>query len=408
MNLFKNAMLFTAELPAIELMNDHLGQLMFQPVGESFMSSSGFVRNGFTGELVTPIAGGYSFTVRYDEKILPASAVAQAALDAIDALEDERGEDLNSDEREELRDKVYSDLVKKAITKSPVYVNCFYATATQHLIIPTTSKALSQTVMRLLIQAVGSVKTSTIWVDNVKGGLTTRLQALLGAHHMPTQEEAFGNFEPGDYVVLRKEKHKVVFDVGSLEVAKQGIIEALEKGMQAEAMKLRFNGVEFRLSHDFRLKQIDFTEEPTEEELEERYGDHADTAHIWRVDAGVQLLLMVSVVNELCEAFSYKPDVAEQAQAKGEDHRLSDSIPEKDDPLYQEAYDVVRDDQRASVSLLQRKLGVGYNRAARLMERLERESVVTEMDSYGRRQVLVKPRQVDVEDLTGKPDNSKQ
>ena len=402
MNLFKNAMLFTAELPAIDQMNTHLAELLFTPIGESFMSSAGFVPNRATGELVTPIAGGYSFTVRYDEKILPGSAVAQAVLEAIDALEDDRGDDLTADEREELRDKIYSDMVKKAIAKAPVYVNCFYASATNHLIIPTTSKALSQTVMRLLIQAVGSVKTSTIWVDNVKGGLTTRLQALLGAHHMPTQEEAFGNFEPGDYVVLRKEKHKAVFDVGSLEVAKKGIVEALEKGMQAESMKLRFGGVEFRLSHDFRLKQIEFTEEPTEEELEARYGDQADQAHIWRMDAGVQLLLMVAVVNELCEAFSYKPVESDKDVPK-EDHRLSDAIPEKDDPLYQEALEHVRDGQRASVSGLQRNLGVGYNRAARLMERLEREGVVTEMDEYGRRQVLVKPLQVDLEDLTGKP-----
>lgn len=402
MNLIKNAMLFNAELPGIAQMNEHLAERPFIPVGDSFLSSSGFVANGITGELVTPIAGGYTFTVRYDEKILPSSAVAQALFEAVQLVEKERGTDVTKDEREDMRDKIYSDLVKRAITKSPVYLNCFYNEAAKYLVMPTTSKQLSQTVMRLLIQAVGSVKTSTIWVDNVKGGLTTRLMALLGAHQMPSQEEAFGNLKAEDSVVLRDKKAKVVFDVGNLDTAKKGIIEALEAGMQVETMKLSFNGVAFKLSHDFRLKQIEFIEDLDEDAYAERYGDAADSAHIWRIDAGVQMLLMVSVVKELCEAFSYKPTEADKDAPK-EDHRLSDSIPELNDGLYQEAYEHVRDNQRASVSGIQRALGIGYNRAARLMERLEAEGVVTEMDSHGHRDVKVKPLQVDVEDIAGKP-----
>lgn len=398
MNLIKNAAFYHAELPGIEAMNNHLAERPFLPIGENFLSSAGFVPNRTTAELVTPIAGGYSFTVRYDEKILPSSAVAQALSETIEVLMEEREVDhIDKEERNELHEKIYTDLVKRAIAKSPVYVNCFYHEESQQLIIPTTSKQIAQTIMRILVQAVGSVKTSTIWVDNVKNGLTTRLKEHLNGE----RDDAFGVFQPGTTITLREKKNKAVFDVDNLSLAHSGLVEALGQGMSVESMTLEHNGVAFKLAHDFRLKQIDFLEELDEDEREERYGDAADNAHIWRIEAGVQLLLMIAVGKELCDMFGYKPPLPGQIEIV--DAKLTDAAMELDDPLYQDAVDCVRDTRRASVSAIQRALKIGFNRAAHLMERLELEGVVTGMDSHGRREVLIEPRQVDVEDLTGKP-----
>jgi S-DNA-T family DNA segregation ATPase FtsK/SpoIIIE len=49
----------------------------------------------------------------------------------------------------------------------------------------------------------------------------------------------------------------------------------------------------------------------------------------------------------------------------------------------------VRRDQKASTSYLQRRLLVGYNRAADLMERMEREGIVSAPDHNSRRQILI-------------------
>ncbi|WP_257225146.1 DNA translocase FtsK [Janthinobacterium sp. 35] len=46
------------------------------------------------------------------------------------------------------------------------------------------------------------------------------------------------------------------------------------------------------------------------------------------------------------------------------------------DPLYAQAVEVVRSRQRASISLVQRYLGIGYNRAARLIETMEFAGVI--------------------------------
>lgn len=67
---------------------------------------------------------------------------------------------------------------------------------------------------------------------------------------------------------------------------------------------------------------------------------------------------------------------------------------------YDDAVALVVEGQKASTSWLQRQLGIGYNSAARLIERMEREGIVSAPDSAGRRSVL---RQPDGSDAPAEP-----
>lgn len=58
------------------------------------------------------------------------------------------------------------------------------------------------------------------------------------------------------------------------------------------------------------------------------------------------------------------------------------------DPLYDDAVRVVTEARRASISLVQRRLKIGYNRAARIMEDMEAAGVVSTVDTSGSREVL--------------------
>jgi len=58
------------------------------------------------------------------------------------------------------------------------------------------------------------------------------------------------------------------------------------------------------------------------------------------------------------------------------------------DPLYDQAVAIVLKTRRASISLVQRHLRIGYNRAARLIEQMERAGMVSAMQSNGNREVL--------------------
>jgi S-DNA-T family DNA segregation ATPase FtsK/SpoIIIE len=63
--------------------------------------------------------------------------------------------------------------------------------------------------------------------------------------------------------------------------------------------------------------------------------------------------------------------------------------------LYQQAVQVVTRDRKASTSYIQRRLQIGYNRAASLMERMEKEGIVGQANHAGKREILVEAEQDD-------------
>ncbi|MBI5207450.1 MAG: DNA translocase FtsK, partial [Candidatus Firestonebacteria bacterium] len=60
------------------------------------------------------------------------------------------------------------------------------------------------------------------------------------------------------------------------------------------------------------------------------------------------------------------------------------------DPLFEDAVKIIQNSDYASVSLLQRKLKIGYNRAARLMDILEKDGIVGPQDGSKPRSILVR------------------
>lgn len=72
------------------------------------------------------------------------------------------------------------------------------------------------------------------------------------------------------------------------------------------------------------------------------------------------------------------------------DAMLGTSTGNADEDLYAQALAIVLRDKRASTSYLQRRLKIGYNRAATLIEQLEEEGVISSPDHAGRREILAK------------------
>jgi S-DNA-T family DNA segregation ATPase FtsK/SpoIIIE len=76
------------------------------------------------------------------------------------------------------------------------------------------------------------------------------------------------------------------------------------------------------------------------------------------------------------------------ASADGEEVATEGADAESD-PMYDQAVQVVLKTRRPSISLVQRHLRIGYNRAARLIEQMERAGMVSPMQTNGNREVLV-------------------
>ncbi len=68
---------------------------------------------------------------------------------------------------------------------------------------------------------------------------------------------------------------------------------------------------------------------------------------------------------------------------------VSGEVDAETDPLYDQAVSIVLETRRASVSGIQRRLKIGYNRAARMVESMEAAGLVSELQSNGSREVLV-------------------
>ncbi|MBC7917501.1 MAG: DNA translocase FtsK 4TM domain-containing protein [Rhodoferax sp.] len=88
----------------------------------------------------------------------------------------------------------------------------------------------------------------------------------------------------------------------------------------------------------------------------------------------------------------YIDGVLEGGTVDGEDGEGgADSGGEKD-PMYDQAVEVVLKNRKASISLVQRHLKIGYNRAARLVEDMEKAGLVSAMSGSGQREILVPAR----------------
>ncbi len=90
---------------------------------------------------------------------------------------------------------------------------------------------------------------------------------------------------------------------------------------------------------------------------------------------------------------NYIEGVLEGGTVDGEDgDLLGDGGAGEKDPMYDQAVEVVLKNRKASISLVQRHLKIGYNRAARLVEDMEKAGLVSAMSGSGQREILVPNR----------------
>ena len=73
---------------------------------------------------------------------------------------------------------------------------------------------------------------------------------------------------------------------------------------------------------------------------------------------------------------------------KDDETSTSENLDSEKDELYNKAVDIIKSEGKASTSFLQRKLQIGYNRAARIMETMEKEGIVSPANHIGKREIL--------------------
>lgn len=198
----ENAIIFKAELPNAKDLETHLLERPFEELPENMLSRSGFVPNSFTGELVTQFVGGYAFTLREDSKVSADEPGPCRGHQDRQGNRENSGARLKKVERDAIAEQTLALMCKKALVESS-YVTCFYHIEEKLLVVPTASKAMARMIVGVLVHVVGSVKTTTIHISDIKNGLTTRLK-----NHLEGQPSAFGELLLGNLVELKKKGQK--------------------------------------------------------------------------------------------------------------------------------------------------------------------------------------------------------
>jgi DNA segregation ATPase FtsK/SpoIIIE, S-DNA-T family len=86
---------------------------------------------------------------------------------------------------------------------------------------------------------------------------------------------------------------------------------------------------------------------------------------------------------------AYLDAVTDEEEEDDETGEGGEDFGESGNELYDQAVAIVLRDRKASTSYVQRRLGIGYNRAASLVERMEKEGLIGAANHAGKREILV-------------------
>jgi len=109
----------------------------------------------------------------------------------------------------------------------------------------------------------------------------------------------------------------------------------------------------------------------------------------------VEINKVVNYLKQSGEKPEYEQSVVEKQKATNNDGSVDFSDPDEGDELFEEAKETVLQAGKASTSFLQRRLKVGYARAARLMDLMEEAGIVGPGDGAKPREILINEKEVD-------------
>lgn len=289
--LIKATRIFNAALPSAEAMRGHLANEAFAEPLATQLTTCGFVPME-QGTYVTEFPGGYAFRFRIAQKVLPASVIKDALASEIKAIEADTGRKPGKNEKREIKENIIEDLAQQAFVRYTDVI-AYFRQETNHLFVPTLSKAVGDKLMTKLVAAVESVKTETIHVSNVTQGLTARL-----THWLTGDEGAFGEFYPVNEAEMKQDTRSVKVKMTGLQQARSALMAALAQEFAVSSIGLSLDGDEFKLTDDFKLRSINLLDPEQGEQLEEE--------PTFEAQAGIEVDSIGLIVDQLVEMFSYK------------------------------------------------------------------------------------------------------
>ncbi len=368
--------------PDLQAAEEALAKAPFMECGATQEKSCGWVppRGEAHGALVESIGGQWIARLMTEYKTLPGSVLARKVKEKADRIEQETGRKPGKKESRELKDEAKLDLLPMAFTKQAsmwVWID----PTSRLLVLGTASQGRADEVVTLLVEALPGLSVSLLSTQ-------TSPQAAM-AHWLKEQEPPVGFTVDRECELKSANEEKAVVRYGRhpLDIAEvQGHIDA---GKLPTKLAMTWDDrVSFLLTEGLQVRKLAFLDTVFE-------GTKADDGG-FDTDVAIATGELVKLIPDLIEALGGEAESAVGIAAlEAKSAALIEALPKDpyfedggQDPLYEQAAELVRKDRKASISYVQRKLLIGYNRAARLLESMEKAGVVSAMRADGTREVL--------------------
>lgn len=387
------------------VLDDALATKPARACGNQEMATYGFISPLAKGEdapLVHCSSGYLLIAARKVERILPGSVVRDALKEKVDAIEAEQLRKVYKKERDQLKDDLIQTLLPRAFSRSRT---TFAAIMPREglILIDSTSAKQAEDLLSTLRECLGSLPVRPV---------TVKIAPTATYTDWLKQQQAAPDFSVLDQALLRD----TCDDGGSITAKHQDLTSDeiqlhISAGKQVTKLAVGWQDkLSFVIDDGLAISSLRFTD-LLQDQASQDGGDNA----LDQQDASFVLMMLTftQFLPALLEALGGE----EFPQGLGEETKtttdggidvtnllgMKDGITatlhfpgaqqshadDDTDPLYAEAVAFVRASRRASISAVQRKLMIGYNRAARLIETMEAAGVVTAMNSNGSREVIL-------------------
>ena len=398
---FKNLQIYRLPAPwamTAAALEEALAQQQFTPTTSMDLVRQGWASpRGASQPLVHAVGGQFLLQLKTEKKLLPSTVINQVAAARALEMEEAQGFAPGKKAMKELKERVTDELLPRAfaiLSTTAVWID----PVNGWLVVDAASPAKVDEVVKLLLKSVDKLPLESLRVQRSPvGAMTEWLQA----------DESPAGFTVDQDAIMRatgESKAQVAYKRHTLEA--DDIRRHIAAGKQCTRLAMTWSDkISFVLDESLAIKSVkplEIIKESTTRNDDERFDSD------FALMTGELAKLLVDLVEALggeAEVDTRPPGPAvDAAPAKGHEPvreqrvvlelngQAPGTVPPGDgsasDPLYDQAVEVVRTQQRASISLVQRHLRIGYNRAGNLLEAMEALGVVSSMASNGARDVL--------------------
>jgi recombination associated protein RdgC len=349
-------------------LEQQLDEFKLTPCGSQDKQKFGWVSALPACGMFTHVSGGHILIrAGKQEKILPASCIMKLVNERVAVMEAEEGRPLRKAEKDDIRDDIVMDKLPTAFIKE-TFTNVFIFPVDGLIVVDTSTHKKAEDTLALLRKSMGSLPCIPL-IPQI--AVETTLTEWVKTGDVPS------GYEIGNAADMKS----ILDDGGTVklknnELTSDAVHQHIEEDKMVIALELSWQDrISFVLKENMQLSRVNFGDVITDQNEDiPREEVHARMDADFALAAGEMLALINSLINVL--------GGLDEEMIKHE---------QREDSLLNDAIAFVKETRRASVSVLQRKFKIGFNHAARIMERMEEMNIVSKPANNGNREVLAPP-----------------